>query len=185
MITPMRAKFDYCVLKPIWVAFLMGGIYCLYHGYWLMVLQYVISMFVVGYIGASLYRAQTFSEARYCSATSGASASSQSFSIEAVIGNDDTYAVTIAGFRIAAILAIVAGVAVFESHGWLFSVVASLAIWRLGGALMLTIFMLIIREHIAGRLRYVNSIYVDLFLFWFVIYLFFISITFAIRMVLP
>jgi hypothetical protein len=62
METNIRAKFDWLVLKPLWVIFIILAIYYFIHGSWFIGILIIIMDFLLGMIGASLHKEKTFHE---------------------------------------------------------------------------------------------------------------------------
>lgn len=62
METNIRAKFDWLVLKPLWVIFVILAIYYFSQGSWFIGILMIIMDFLLGMIAASLHKGKTFRE---------------------------------------------------------------------------------------------------------------------------
>jgi hypothetical protein len=62
METNVRAKFDWLVLKPLWVIFIILAIYYFIRGSWFIGILMIIMDFLLGMIAASLHKEKTFHE---------------------------------------------------------------------------------------------------------------------------
>jgi len=62
MNTNIPAKFDWFVLKPLWVTFIILAIYYFIHASWVIGIFMIIMDFILGMIAASVHKGKTFSE---------------------------------------------------------------------------------------------------------------------------
>lgn len=60
MVTNFRAKFDWFVLKPLWVVFIILAVYYFSQGSWFIGSLMIIMDFLLGMIAASLHKGKTF-----------------------------------------------------------------------------------------------------------------------------
>ncbi len=60
MQTNINAKFDWFVLKPLWVTFIVLTIFYFIHGSWFIGILMIIMDFLLGMIAASLHKGKTF-----------------------------------------------------------------------------------------------------------------------------
>jgi len=62
METNIRAKFDWFVLKPLWVIFIILAIYYFIQSSWFIAILMITMDFLLGMIAASLHKGKTFHE---------------------------------------------------------------------------------------------------------------------------
>lgn len=62
MKTNIRAKFDWLVLKPLWLIFIILAIYYFVQGSWVVGISMIIMDFLLGMIAASLHKEKNFHE---------------------------------------------------------------------------------------------------------------------------
>ncbi len=62
METKIRAKFDWLILKPLWLIFIILAIFYFSQASWLIGILMIIMNFLLGMIAASLHKGKTFHE---------------------------------------------------------------------------------------------------------------------------
>lgn len=174
MAVTVRAQFDYIVLKPISFFLTCNAIVCFFRGDWRMGLFYLLMLFAVGLVGATLYKDSSFRE--LAAGTPKLEEMTPPNPVEFTW--KDSRTVVLSSFRVSLIVGLIASVLAHHQHGWVYSVLFGIGTLWLGCFLFAIFFVLVSKQYMAGRL---HSLIPGLFLFWLGIIVVVVPITYVFR----